>query len=509
MPYAAHTTPAQLRKRGVKLARRTNKTFFTGKDALEEVAKEDGIWNWALVGADPETLPLSGGGNGGVEEMQSAVGRHPQSYGLLRMMFKADNGTYMAKYLFIHASDATASTAFSAVQRGQAAAMEPKMHKIMQIFVSFSVTAQFQSREECVPELMVEQLRSVFRGMAVGADLLTLERYHVAMEDFRNQSNEDEEKEVIARVMEKLAAPAPHIIDAAKFEQAEAPVEEKTVQRKRIKPFEKGDPVEVWSARLSNWVTDGEVGEMTKETIMDHGFKIRAGSVKVFYDNGSKFKWVPPSQIGDYLRRSLRPKSPPTMTGELELQQYTWLLPFWGKVYFEINRGYLQWWATKTAAENNDIPMGSLLLLNFEYQLMDTVFRIKTSAARSSVYSLKGESGEAAMAWIDALIDHASYCDACKEFFEAQRGGTLVRSELLKAVGQKQAAKQTGARVHKDLVAAVEQKHVAKQGHAMVRADLLNAVQKREVGKEAKDVVKTSSRGVMQELLQYVGVKEG
>jgi len=481
MPYAQHTTLAQLRKRGGKLAVRTNKTFFTGKDALEEVAKEDGVWNWALVGADPETLPLSGGGNGGVEEMQSAVGRYPQSYGLLRMMFKADDGTYMAKHLFIHASDATASTAFSAVQRGQAAAMEPKMHKIMHTFVSFSVTAQFQSKEECVPELMVEQLRSVIRGMAVGADLLTLERYHSAMEDFRKQSNEEEEKQVIARVMEHLAAPAPQIIDAAKFEEAEAPaVEEKTRQRRSIKPFEKGDPVNVWSARLSNWVTDGEVGEMTKETIMEHGYKIRAGSVKVFYDNGSKFKWVPPSQIGEYLKRSLRPKSPPTMTGDLELQQYTWLFPFWGTVYFEISRGYVQWWATETAAQNNDIPMGSLLLLNFEYQVMDNVFRIKTSSARSSVYSLRAESGEVATDWVDALSDHAKYCEACREFFEAQRGGTQVRSELLKAVGQKKAAKHTGERVHVDLLKAVEQKHVAKQGHAMVRADLLKAVQQRE-----------------------------
>merc|ERR1719410_1291088 len=224
-------------------------------------------------------------------------------------MFKADDGTYLAKYLFIHASDATASAMFSAVQRGQAAAMEPQMQKIMQTFVSFAVTAQFQSKEECVPELMIEQLRSVIRGMAVGAELLTLERYQAAMEDFKEQSNEEEDIQVTARVMEKLAAPAPQIVDA-EFEDAEAPVqEERKLQRKSFKPYETGDPVDVWSTRLARWITDGEVGEMTKETIMDHGFKIRAGSVKVFYENGTKFKWVPPSQIQDFLRRSLRPKS--------------------------------------------------------------------------------------------------------------------------------------------------------------------------------------------------------
>merc|ERR1719189_2306929 len=70
-----------------KLSERAGPMFSNGEEALREVAKADGLWNWALVGPDATKFPLAGGGMGGVEEMRGVVGHRAHSFGLLRMTF--------------------------------------------------------------------------------------------------------------------------------------------------------------------------------------------------------------------------------------------------------------------------------------------------------------------------------------------------------------------------------------------------------------------------------------
>merc|ERR1719414_2584158 len=138
--------------------------FFTGEEALREVAKPDGQWNWALVGPDPVKLPLAGGGPGSVEEMRNSIGKHAHSYGLLRMTFGVGDKA-KTKFLFIHAADDIDSGNFTARERGQALATEPAMHKAIYAMSAFAAKAQLHSPDECTVETLIAKLRAVARGL--------------------------------------------------------------------------------------------------------------------------------------------------------------------------------------------------------------------------------------------------------------------------------------------------------------------------------------------------------
>merc|ERR1719189_3526316 len=135
-------------------AARGLKAFFYGKDALEEVAREEGIWNWALVGPNPDKLPLAGGGNGGVDEMRETVGRYPHSFGLLRMAFGVGDAR-KTKFCYIHAADDVDSGYFTSRQRGQAMAMEPHMAKVIHDISSVALKVQINCKEDCTIEHVI------------------------------------------------------------------------------------------------------------------------------------------------------------------------------------------------------------------------------------------------------------------------------------------------------------------------------------------------------------------
>jgi len=57
-----------------------------------------------------------------------------------------------------------------------------------------------------------------------------------------------------------------------------------------VKLYAKGDLVDVYSSHNKKWFTDGEIVDNTKDGMQIDGFKVRAGSMKIVYDNGSRFK---------------------------------------------------------------------------------------------------------------------------------------------------------------------------------------------------------------------------
>lgn len=405
---------------------------------MKEVARADGLWNWALVGPDPIELPLAGGGKGSIEEMRDTIGKFAHSFGLLRVEFGIPP-EQKTRYLFIHASDPVDSGKFTAVQRGKAMAVVSKMESFIQGFVTCVAKIKIQSPDECTVENVVGKMLEVVKGM--GAEEITLENFNAAIEHSRQQNVEEQEKQekLKEEVKEIEEIAAPKAAEMAVVEQevptaTEEAQSESFIQRKRIKLYAIGDQVEVWSSKNDIWYMDAEVIDIAKEASSIDGIRIKAGSMKVVYDNGARFKWVPPQQMEGYLRPSPRPKSPPPLTGELMRAAHGWFSTQWQPSYVELNRGFLQWWDTRDDARRGGLPVGKTYLRGLQQKDSGDTIQMRTDATQGSVYSFRGEKEEIARKWVDALWNHAGYCEEMSEFSKAQKDQVNMRKQLLQIV---------------------------------------------------------------------------
>jgi hypothetical protein len=415
-------------------AQKSGPTIFSGEEALAEVAKDDGLWNWALVGPDPEALPLSGGGLGSVDEMRGAVGKHAHSFGLLRMTFSA-SGSISHKWMFIHASDPIDSGNYSAVERGKAMGMEPVMDKAIRRFVAVAGKVHVQSKEECTVEHLVGELRSIVEGMA--ADNITVENFNAAVLAHKEANPQIEEAEKIkeekAKAIEQLVTPLPAAVTPEAEVGAMDMVREETRQRKRVKLYVTGDLVDVYSSHNKKWFTDGEIADVTKDGMQIDGFQVRAGSMKVVYDNGSRFKWVAPQQMDNVLQPSARPRPPGSKVGHLQKETNSWFGAKYGEHYVELNHGFLKWWATYSDAARGASPQSALCLMGL--QLVEDKegmsFRMRTQDSRGVVFGFKADSEEEAQAWVELFWEHAWYCEELYDYTLAQRKKKNAQKELL------------------------------------------------------------------------------
>jgi len=414
-----------------------NGGIFNGEEALAEVAKVDGTWNWALVGPDPVELPLSGGGRGGIEEMRDSIGKHAHSFGLLRIVFGVGTEA-KKKFLFIHASDPIDSGNFSQVQRGKAMAVVSKMEQFMQAKIQYIAKIKLESQEDCTAEYVVGKINEVVRGM--GSEGLTLDAYKAAWEFERKihaaESIEKEKRQVEAKkVMEETkaavaaVAAVPEMEPETKAEETQAKEEPK--QRKRIKLFAIGDQVEVWSSKNNMWYMDAEVVDIAKETGAIDGLKIKAGSMKVVYDNGSRFKWVPPQQMEGYLRLSPRPKPPPPLTGNIFHATNGWWSTQWNSCYAELNRGFLQWWESQEAAKRGGLPVGKLHLRGFGCREQGNSLTLKSDSSGATTYNFKFDNPEITSQWVNQLWAHSGFCEEWADFSKAKQGGDDMRKQLM------------------------------------------------------------------------------
>lgn len=441
-------TSAMAESRGsLMLARRKAEQrgpdIFSGEDALREVAKPSGQWNWALVAPDPVEMPLSGGGRGSIEEMRDTIGKHAHSFGLLRMEFGVPPDV-KTRFLFIHASDPVDSGKFTAVQRGKAMAVVSKMEKFVQAIVAYAAKIDIQHPDECTIPNVVAKLLEVVRGM--GSEGLTEAEFMANREFMMAQNAEEEERnrKILDEVKVIEEAAAPNSVEVAEPEQELPTVkeeeEEPVKQRKKVKLYSLGDQVEVWSSKNNVWYMDAEVVDVAKETSQIDGIRIKAGSMKVVYDNGARFKWVPPQQMEGYLRPSPRPKSPPPLTGELARAASGWFSTQWEKTYCELNRGFLQWWAKRDDARRGGIPTGKLYLRGLQQKDDGDKIQLRTDASAGAVYSFKAESEADAKKWTEAFWAHAGYCEEMSEFQKAQSSGQEMRKQLLATMQSKTGA---------------------------------------------------------------------
>lgn len=263
----------------------------------------------------------------------------------------------------------------------------------------------------------------------------------------------DESKSVQTDVTEKTedplhVIPRPHAVqpalDVSPYETPQAmPVER---QREKVKLYQPGDVVEIYSEKDGKWMADGEVEEVTSETIQRDGYIIRAGSMKVTYCNGMRYKWISAAHMEQYLRPSPRPRPPDPLVGELLKETHSWFSTWWEECYCELNKGFLMWWDSVQAAQNGYKPTGSLYLLGLDFRAecktdktgnQAHVMKLRSASSHGALYTFKHAGGETLSEWTETLWAHAGYCEEADEFYKARGAGNEMRKELLAVLARK------------------------------------------------------------------------
>lgn len=363
--------------------------------------------------------------------MRAAFGNHAHCFGLLRMTFGAGQDA-VTKFVFVHASDESGQ--FSKVQRGKALVMEPEMDAAIRRFAPFSAKVRIHSKEECTVESLVENLRS---AVCVGVEKLTMDNFQLAPEQHRNQRPENHENEQKRRQtmehVERMEPPTPRS-GAVLPEPEVVPAEQQwqaTRQRKRLKLWSRGDMVEIFSKKNQKWFLDAEITDVVYEGGIRDGFRVAAGSMKVVYDNGSRFKWVGPNEMEELLRASPRPRPPKPLVGNLRKESHYFFVTEWTQQHMEVNMGFLLWWPSKDEARSGKAPSGSVYLLGLRQQDSGAYFQLRAESTHGAVFSFQADSAERSAEWVRSLRAHAAYCEEVRQLQEAKDAGTEVCNELL------------------------------------------------------------------------------
>lgn len=173
--------------------------------------------------------------------------------------------------------------------------------------------------------------------------------------------------------------------------------------------MKKGDLLFVYSNATKQWMDDGVIVQVLDADGTHDGLKLPKDAVKVQYNNRRQFKWITPAQTNAYLRPSRRPAPPPTLLGELLKETHQWIT-VWHVRYFELSKGYLQWWLNADDAKNGVVPNGSLSLSGLEMSLQGTVLHLRTHSSKGMIYAFDATSVESASKWAEMLKKHEEYC---------------------------------------------------------------------------------------------------
>lgn len=421
--------------RAIKRAEEVGPPIFTGEQGLREVAKKNGIWDWALVGPDADHLRLAGGGPGGVEELRDAMGKHAHAFGLLRMDF----GSGLHRYIFIHTCGDIDNGHFTAKERGHGMLLEPRMLNLMKRFAPIHAKAHFACQEDASTEALLNQLR---RMLPMDDKFLTAEALQRSREMNQASPTGKEERRRSFRRLSHSRVKHWEVFQAPRARAASAdpdmPPERQAVcealQRRKVKLYAIGDIVEVFSISQGRWTLDGEVSDVVDEACIKDKFRLRAGSMKVHFENATKFKWVAPEQISEHVRPSPRVKPPPAISGRLDIEVHLPESSEWVKVHVEVNKGFLQWWETEEDARRGSKSRGVAYLLGLQLNTSEVVLKVRTDATRGALFVFRVESDEEAQKWTAALWEHAGFCEEMRDFVEAKQGGSEVRQELLRTM---------------------------------------------------------------------------
>merc|ERR1712117_1002402 len=281
------------------------------------------------IGLDPERMSLACGGPGGVHEMREAIGNHPHTFGLLRMAFGLGDEARTV-FLFIHVWDIQIKGVNCWWRRQdipRTVRMVPEMKKKVSQYASCSAHVRIQFEEECAVEVLVERLRTV-EGLA--CPLITWPNYYCHNSPVKKMIHAGKKRQAQAQLgndetwhsssscnskassttmalSETVATPTSQYLETPMQCQlpsskvaSPSPKEDcdgefmDAVQRQIAKAYRVGDLVEVRSINHDTWIMDAEIVDRVTEKCEKDGKTRRAGSVKVLYNDGERFRWVPP-----------------------------------------------------------------------------------------------------------------------------------------------------------------------------------------------------------------------
>lgn len=186
-----------------------------------------------------------------------------------------------------------------------------------------------------------------------------------------------------------------------------------------VPEYKRGDLLFVYSNAASTWMDDGIVVLVLEEAAEHDGLKLPKGSVKIQYNNRRQFKWVTPAQNKQYLRPSKRPVPPPTLLGELMKETHNWITQ-WHVRYFELSKGYLQWWMSSDDARSGVVPNGSLSLTGLEMSVQETVLHIRTASSKGVIYAFDATTVESSSKWSEMMKQHEAYCRSMHQYLTQQ-----------------------------------------------------------------------------------------
>jgi len=185
------------------------------------------------------------------------------------------------------------------------------------------------------------------------------------------------------------------------------------IQRERVKLFARGDRVEVFSDTAQEWMLDGEVVEVVKERCTRDGLHLRAGSTKVVYGNGRRYKWLSPCMLDDMLRTLPLPRFPEALSGEMAMKTAAgWFCSPQEHVYVELYKGYLQWWKAEEDAKLGQSAAGSLHLRDSAVTEHGLCLNLQIDGSMGAVCMLEATTSADASKWAAALKQHADFCQA-------------------------------------------------------------------------------------------------
>jgi len=397
--------------------------FFSGEDALREVAKEDGRWNWALLGPDTTRLPLSGGGAGSVDEMREAIGNHAHSFGLLRMTFGV--GTQViTKFIFVHVH-----------AKGCRGMMwKPQMRTAILRFTSFHSEETFFCPEECTLKPIVYRLRCSSWG--VSAKLITVEDFEAALEHHKEHNPDvrvlEQEQHLQRKFVRSLTAPRASVAQPEVTVCVAGPPAQ---LKQPVKLYAIGDTVEFWSGIRKDWVLDGEVEEVAIESCNENGCSIMAGSLKISFAHGTHAEWIIPSQVESNIRPSSRPNPPAPKVGYLREEIHEWIATQRSWRYFDLSKGFLRWWNSEADAMQGRPASNTVCLLGLQQQREGLDLKLWTIGSMGALHIFEAATEEEAEVWSLTLGTHASYTNELRDFLQTKRDNSnTAQQELLQFV---------------------------------------------------------------------------
>lgn len=99
----------------------------------------------------------------------------------------------------------------------------------------------------------------------------------------------------------------------------------------------------------------------------------------------------------------------------------------WSRFYFELKRGFLQWWVSMEDARKGAAPVGSVYVLGLQMKSCEEEggsFKLRARASGERVYKFNmGDDTAATADWLQALSIHSVYCEDMHDYIMGSTAG--------------------------------------------------------------------------------------